>query len=147
MFLTGLLSLSTPTILAHSAPWATAGESSSRSGYSPFSSPFLLYGPRLQHSDKVLFNCCCPLECIHLLLCQLHTYHICDLLQRYKRQYRVRTTCCWAEKWNLLTRIYFTWYQLIVTFIIPSLVMITCYSTVIHSLRRATNNMVIMTNR
>merc|ERR1719232_1738147 len=42
--------------------------------------------------------------------------------------------------------IYFTWYQLVVTFIIPSIVMITCYSTVINSLRRATNNMVIMTN-
>ena len=44
-------------------------------------------------------------------------------------------------------RVYFTWYQLIVTFIIPSIVMVTCYSTVINSLRRATNNMVIMTNR
>ena len=42
---------------------------------------------------------------------------------------------------------YFSWYQLVVTFIIPSIVMVTCYSTVINSLRRATNNMVIMTNR
>ena len=46
-----------------------------------------------------------------------------------------------------MCRVYFTWYQLIVTFIIPSIVMVTCYSTVINSLRRATNNMVIMTNR
>ena len=43
--------------------------------------------------------------------------------------------------------IYFTWYQIIVTFILPSVVMISCYSSVIHSLRTATNNMVVMTNR
>ena len=48
---------------------------------------------------------------------------------------------------DIVCRVYFTWYQLIVTFIIPSIVMVTCYSTVINSLRRATNNMVIMTNR
>ena len=47
----------------------------------------------------------------------------------------------------LLSSIYFTWYQVIVTFILPSIVMISCYSSVIHSLRRATNNMVVMTNR
>ena len=46
-----------------------------------------------------------------------------------------------------LCSIYFTWYQVIVTFILPSIVMISCYSSVINSLRRATNNMVVMTNR
>ena len=49
-------------------------------------------------------------------------------------------------RWSTV-RIYFTWYQLVVTFLIPSIIMVSCYSTVIHSLRRATNNMVIMTNR
>ena len=42
---------------------------------------------------------------------------------------------------------YFTWYQLCVTFILPSIVMVGCYSAVIHALRRATSNMAVMTNR
>ena len=61
--------------------------------------------------------------------------------KRNESELKLHPTCV------LMCRVYFTWYQLIVTFIIPSVVMVTCYSIVINSLRRATNNMVIMTNR
>ena len=47
----------------------------------------------------------------------------------------------------ILLSIYFTLYQLVITFLVPSIIMIICYSTVIKTLWRATQNMAVMTNR
>ena len=47
----------------------------------------------------------------------------------------------------IITSIYFTFYQVVVTFLVPSIIMIICYSTVIKSLWRATQKMAVMTHR
>ena len=43
--------------------------------------------------------------------------------------------------------IYFIIYQLVVTFLVPSIIMIICYSSVIKSLWKSTQNMAGLTNR